>query len=134
MWRQFSVNGTAPAGTVEVRVSAGATGLDDRETGEPTSAQSAFWDDLVLMSASAAQPGDHNGDGIVDAADYVAWRKTPSDFGGDPAGYNTWRENFAEGSAGSGSGAVPEPGCCTLVLLGVATCAARRRRLPSPSN
>jgi hypothetical protein len=133
MWRQFSVNGTAPAGTVEVRVSAGATGLDDNEENPDT--QSAFWDDLVLEAASAAQPGDHNGDGIVDAADYVAWRKSPLDFGGDPAGYNIWRENFAEGSAGAGgAGGVPEPGCCTMVLLGLATGAAIRRRLANRSN
>lgn len=31
---------------------------------------------------------DFNEDGTVDAADYAAWRKLPSSFGGDPAGYN----------------------------------------------
>lgn len=66
-------------------------------------------------------PGDFNGDGKVDAGDYVAWRKNPSAFGGDPAGYNTWRANFGNppgsGSGGGlgGSGAVPEP--TTFVLL-----------------
>jgi hypothetical protein len=47
--------------------------------------------------------GDYNGDGSVDAADYVVWRKNPAMFGGDPAGYNTWRTNFG-GSAGGGAG------------------------------
>ena len=63
-------------------------------------------------------PGAFNGNGSVDAADYVVWRKglgtiyTQTDF-------NVWRGNFGQ-PAGSGSGAsanaaVPEP--ATLVLL-----------------
>src|SRR3954468_12922134 len=71
-------------------------------------------------------PGDFNGNGVVDAADYVVWRKgvgtayTQND-------YNIWRAHFGE-TAGSGaagyplgasaapvSPAVPEP--ATLVLL-----------------
>lgn len=34
-------------------------------------------------------PGDYNGDGTVDAADYVVWRRD-----GSVLGYNTWRANF----------------------------------------
>src|SRR4051795_4058184 len=71
-------------------------------------------------------PGDFNGNGVVDAADYVTWRKglgttfTQND-------YTIWRAHFGE-TAGSGaagyplgasaeslSAAVPEP--ATLVLL-----------------
>jgi hypothetical protein len=120
MWRQFTLDGTAPAGTVDIRVSAGATGMDANE--ENTSNQSAFWDDLVLELASVEPSGDHNGDGIVDAADYVAWRKLPNLFGGDPDGYDAFHENFGETSVGSGGGgAVPEPAACTLMLIGLAT-------------
>ena len=43
--------------------------------------------------------GDYNGNGAVDAADYVLWRKSPGDFGGSPTGYNTWRSNFGNPSA-----------------------------------
>jgi hypothetical protein len=43
--------------------------------------------DDVLMA-------DYNGDGNVDAADYVVWRKDPANNGGDPDGYDTWRANF----------------------------------------
>ena len=46
---------------------------------------------------------DYNGDGTVDAADYVAWRKNPGNFGGDPDGYNLWRTKFGEPD-GSGGG------------------------------
>jgi hypothetical protein len=71
--------------------------------------------------------GDFNGDGRVNAADYVVWRKTD----GSPAGYQTWRTNFGRQQAGSGLSlaAVPEPG--TFVYLSAAFLAgigfARRR-------
>jgi len=74
---------------------------------------------VIRIEASPGGDGDYNDDGVVDAADYVVWRKDPAANGGDPVGYDTWRENFAEPSAGSGgnSGGVPEP--ATLVLLGL---------------
>jgi hypothetical protein len=68
------------------------------------------------------QDGDHNGDGIVDAADYVSARKI-----GTQGDIDAFFENFGEGGAGAG-GAVPEP---ATWLLGLAACmalAAVRRR------
>ncbi len=46
----------------------------------------------------ATQFGDYNGDGSVDAADYVVWRKQ---FGNiqTSAYYNVWRSNFGDGRA-----------------------------------
>ena len=44
-WNQFSVNGTAPANTASVRVSAGATGMMNSGI-DP---QSAFFDDMALI-------------------------------------------------------------------------------------
>jgi hypothetical protein len=79
---------------------------------------------------SEGLPGDYNGDGSVDAADYVVWRKDPTAFGGD-AGYSTWRMNFdAPDGAGSGIGgrAVPEPTALLLAVIAMATCALGRRR------
>jgi len=73
----------------------------------------------IIRAAPPGQPGDYNDDGKVDAADYVAWRKIPADFGGDPGGYNTWRENFGEGVAG-GSGAVPEPSTFVSLIVAMA--------------
>jgi hypothetical protein len=77
-----------------------------------------------------AIPGDFNGDGHVDAADYVVWRKT----GGTVADYNVWRSNFgnAIGSgAGAGvnsAGAVPEPGLWVLAMIGAILAATSGRR------
>jgi hypothetical protein len=76
-------------------------------------------------------PGDYNGDGNVDAADYIVWRKNQgtmntlsndNGIGGTigMAHYNLWRSNFGT-TAGSGStlnaGAVPEPTVDWLGLI-----------------
>lgn len=78
----------------------------------------------IITVATPGLAGDYNGDGQVDAADYVLWRKAPASFGGDPAGYNTWRANVGamagSGSAGSASpagGAVPEPATGWLLAV-----------------
>ncbi|HEY3393537.1 MAG TPA: LamG-like jellyroll fold domain-containing protein [Lacipirellulaceae bacterium] len=59
--------------------------------------------------------GDFNGDGKVDAADYVVWRKTD----GSQPGYVAWRANFGRtaGASAAASAAVPEPGMVGLILL-----------------
>jgi hypothetical protein len=49
--------------------------------------------------------GDYNEEGAnnvdVDAADYVVGRKFPDNFGGDPAWYNSWRQQYGEPDGGS---------------------------------
>jgi hypothetical protein len=75
-----------------------------------------------LSLAPEVGDADYNGDGLIDAGDYVAWRKNPDAFGGDPTGYNNWRTNFGMTSGGGGfSGAtVPEPvGIFPLVLCAI---------------
>jgi hypothetical protein len=77
----------------------------------------------IELKYVAAPDADYNNDGIIDAADYVLWRKTPANFGGDPGGYNNWKQNFGEPSPGSGGGgAVPEP--TTIMLVGLFASAA----------
>jgi hypothetical protein len=94
----------------------------------------------ILAGAMApALPGDYNGNGEVDAADYVLWRKnnglmggaTPAQGDGTGDGnvtvedYNFWRTNFGN-SAGTGALAgngaslqgVPEPSSLLLTALG----------------
>ncbi len=83
--------------------------------------------DVVLNLVAAAIPGDHNSDGVVDAADYVLWRKT----GGHAQGYTDWRNNFgATNNSGTGSHTtqVPEPctGVFILAALGIALAARLR--------
>ena len=78
---------------------------------------------FVRLTAAALNPGDYNGDLVVDAADFVVWRETL--VGGDPGGYDTWRANFGNvyppgsGAAVSSSSAVPEPAAALLVAIGM---------------
>ena len=84
---------------------------------------------VVLSVISTVLPGDYNADGVVDAADYVVWRKTD----GSQPGYDLWRTNFGR-TAGSGSGAkssanaaVPEPAAIVILLTALMPGVYRRR-------
>jgi hypothetical protein len=83
--------------------------------------------------------GDYNGNGAVDAADYVLWRKTLID---GQQGYGTWRANFRQ-TAGSGatlpsveplSPGVPEPASALMFLIGVLVMCFRRHAAASQSH
>jgi len=79
-------------------------------------------DNVKVEEVTAGLTGDHNGDGKVDAADYVLWRSDPASYGGDPQGYDDWVANFgAMAGSGGGSlaagGAVPEPGTFAIALI-----------------
>jgi hypothetical protein len=94
----------------------------------------------VQLSVIQALAGDFNGDGRVDAADYVVWRK----YDGTPTGYNTWRAHFGQtagsgsaghplgASAGSLSAAVPEPISLGLLLCVIAPLVRVRRLVSLP--
>lgn len=90
---------------------------------------------LLHFTGSAGVPGDYNGNGTVDAADYVLWRKDPTNpangYVSDPSdGYNLWRTNFGNPpGAGSGLGentSVPEPASLAIIgLVGAIVALAR---------
>jgi hypothetical protein len=106
----------------------GLSGLDGEVFGDYFTVTNNPGDnDYMLTSLVIASDGDYNEDGVVDAADYVAWRKQPGSFGGDPGGYNTWRENFGRSLPGSG-GSVPEPGAMLLMLIGLTSLSVFRTR------
>ena len=88
---------------------------------------------LISPTAQLAFPhGDFNRDGVVDAADYVVWRKGLGvTYALDD--YNIWWTHFGEAAPGSGSEAgplslpvVPEPAMLLLVLAAAAMCYLRR--------
>jgi hypothetical protein len=84
-----------------------------------------------IVALTFGLPGDYNQDGIINAADYVVWRKNSGDHGGDPEGYDTWRAHFAQ-TAGSGSLAnagVPEPASALPLILGAGLGIVRVRRV-----
>ncbi len=88
-------------------------------------------DSVMLSVIAASLPGDFNGDGTVDTADFVMWRKN----GGTQEEYNTWRANFGRTLGGGGSSAitseklarVPEPGGEWLVLIAAMVIVGIRR-------
>lgn len=98
---------------------------------------------LVLQAVSTVTvPGDYNGNGIVDAADYTVYRDNvgsttnlAADGSGngviDAADYTFWRTRFGNTAAAgaAASAAVPEP--ATWMILGLAAVGAGlgRRRL-----
>lgn len=100
---------------------------------------------LQAVSITPLADGDYNGNGVVDSADYVVWRKG---VGGinlaadgnrdgviDNFDYSVWRSHFG-GAIGSGEfepdfGAVPEPSaallCIAALAYGVSTAKRVRR-------
>jgi hypothetical protein len=98
---------------------------------------------LSATALATQPPGDFNSDGIVDAADYVVWRKTANQTGsglladgdGDDAvgldDYHLWQTHFGETaetfSPGNSQG-VPEPGALAMIVLLIAMPHTTRRR------
>jgi uncharacterized protein YjbI with pentapeptide repeats len=87
--------------------------------------------EVTLTAVPGHLSGDYDGNDVVDAADYVVWRKNP---GGNYTqnDYITWRSRFGQ-TAGSGAGAtgaaVPEP--TPIAMLFVVTLAVYSGRRSS---
>jgi hypothetical protein len=110
-------------------------------TNLPTLAGNLIWqvsygpNSLTLAVAAPVLPGDFNSDGVVDAADYVVWRKGLGSVYtvGD---YDIWRANFGQ-PAGSGTSravsqsqiTVPEPLSRTVLAVGILAVVPFCRRL-----
>jgi hypothetical protein len=84
------------------------------------------WTELTLIGASIpTPPGDFNQNYVVDAADYVVWRK----IHGTPQEYSIWRAHFGEtAGAGALSASIPEPSSLYLILVIIVVNLHRRRR------
>ena len=127
------------AGSIE-----GSLGLGDM----PSLPSGLKWDldteaNRVLLSVVPGLAGDYNGNGSVDSADYVVWRKSLDQVGNDlPADGNSdgrvndedlgfWQGRFGnslgDGSALTGT-AVPEPGAALVVFVGFALVLLRCRK------
>jgi hypothetical protein len=78
----------------------------------------------VASVGTTATNGDYNANGLVDAADYVLWRKLNE----TPAAYTVWRTNFGTSIGGGDitSNAIPEPASVFLAIIGFAAFAFGR--------
>ena len=93
-----------------------------------------------LLIPNPGVPGDYNGNGQVDAADYVVWRnggplvnEVDSPGTVNAQDYTEWRTRFGNSGSGSGLGsaAVPEPAAFALMFIANAAlvpCFNRPRR------
>jgi sulfatase modifying factor 1 len=114
--------------------SIGSTELNaaNRDGIAPTSETDDMGFRLATIPTPTGVPGDYNGNNVVDAADYILWRKfldqsvtLPNDSTPGmvtSADYDVWRAHFGQTPSGSGSGsllqaAVPEPATMPLVRL-----------------
>jgi hypothetical protein len=102
---------------------------------QPTGEREFFFNNLRIESDAMVLLGDYNGNGVVDAADYVVWRSTfgqavvvpgsgaDGDKSGDigPADYDIWRTHFgtAAPEMGGSISAVPEPHAASLAVVGL---------------
>jgi hypothetical protein len=90
---------------------------------------------IEMLTSPPGLPGDYNGDGSVDAADYIVWRASlgatgePLAADGDHSGeidagdYVVWRENFGSADnagGGAGSSPIPEPSGAWPIAIGCA--------------
>jgi formylglycine-generating enzyme len=142
---------TETAGTSTTRIRRGGSSDTDFSTlnaahREPiglTSENETLGFRLATIATTSGLPGDYNANNVVEAGDYVLWRKysgqsitlpndsTPGSV--TPGDYDVWRAHFGLTSSGSGSGSllqstVPEPPM--LPLLGtVAFIMLCRRKL-----
>jgi hypothetical protein len=86
----------------------------------------------VNLTITTALSGDYNFDNVVDAADYVTWRKND----GTQAGYAKWRAHFGEtlatgtAHASPSNSALPEPTTWGLLLAALLMVSSHRRAAP----
>ncbi len=127
------------AGILQANGLSGKTGTRFGDGTTPHTLQPADFADFFMVTnnpgdanytltslITAPIQGDHNGDGVVDLADHVWWRR----FDGSQQGYDDWVANFGfpPGSgSGSSNSAVPEPASLTMLLLGMLAMLHRRR-------
>jgi hypothetical protein len=126
----FSPSGSYTLLTASGTLSAAGLALDPSDAA--TFSLSVVGTSLVL-APKAGVPGDYNGNGTVDAADYVVWRKhvgqsfqLSNEVSGQTPGtvtqedYTAWRARFgntAGNAAGSAMLGVPEPTSVGLALI-----------------
>jgi Leucine-rich repeat (LRR) protein len=83
----------------------------------------ATWDSESGHHVEFVEPGDFNGDGVVDGADFLKWQRDTS-----VGALADWEANYGMGASLSATSAtVPEPTTCVLALVSLCLAISRRR-------
>jgi hypothetical protein len=115
--------------------------------GRPIINDLRYWNSRLT---AADLPGDYNSNGVVDAGDYLAWRKSfgnvaalPNDStaGVDSSDYDRWRLNFGQSAGGaglayptSGQSMIPEPATLLNLAISAVILLCRRPRYLKPKT
>lgn len=110
--------------------------LDETTLGLGVSASNLVWAGNAPLFI--ALPGDYNGNGVVDAADYTVWQDNfgstlnlAADGNGngvvDAADYTVWQDQFGQGVSTQRMASIPEPGSLGLLLAVTALNVCGRR-------
>jgi hypothetical protein len=118
------INGFTPSGGQQFTILTAGTIVNNgfELAGPAASSFSLIVNSTSVILQAIGLAGDYNHNGVVDAADYVVWRKgLAATYTQDD--YNVWRANFgataSSGSAGASpsQSAVPEPSNVVLVIV-----------------
>ena len=127
-WRPTTKFSTQPrrsagSGLHMVQLLCGRSTTSDRTGGHPYQTREKPYTNVRNLTDTTSI---NNGNGIVDAADYVVWRETD----GTRAEYDRWRAHFSETAAdgSAASGIVPEPATARLLRFVAANGFMRRPR------
>src|SRR4051812_10370820 len=112
--------------------------------------QTMLVDYVRVWNRPTGVSGDYNGDGKIDSADYVAWRKSsgqsgialPADGSGNGTigqeDYDAWKRNFGNptqlAAATAAALSVPEPSFAVPAVVGLMLIYSQRLRLPISQN
>lgn len=122
IWHDHQLEVAAPADAVEARLSFVFR--------QPTMLDGAIWIDSASLAIAPLLHGDYNDNGVLDSADYTAWRDAiaegSSTLANDPtpgtvdlSDYEYWAANYAlpPASGQLNLSSVPEPASCLLLLV-----------------
>lgn len=82
---------------------------------------------VLVIDTTETLPGDFNGDGTVNAADYTVWRDGDLPGGARSLELALWRNNFGRTLSLPAANAAPEPLSAFVALLGVSAGLGFRR-------
>jgi hypothetical protein len=145
-WKNAAAIDTLSAGTTGRSIALRIDGATPNEVNPVSNAEDLDWMQYTLSvggtpgrTNTPGLAGDYNGNGVVDAADYVVWRKGGTiqnevDSPGtvNAADYTAWRQRFGNQNPASasslGGATVPEPPTISLVFSGIAGLLSRHRK------